>query len=144
MAHQVKNLHLALENMSGFDARNPRRIPAPLYRPRQTTSLRVSVTFDPGGMGVSPQTVADLKMTADWFSNAGYEVNEVDPPRVIDAWETWIELTSVEIMHHILPGIKEIASPKALQFLHFWSELFPGGDLISYMTALSRRNAIAR
>jgi amidase len=144
MARQVKDLRLALENMSGYDARDPRWIPAPLYRPSSAPPIRVAVTFDPGGLGVSPQTAVDLKMTADWLSNTGYEVNEVDPPRIIDAWQTWIELTSVEIRHLILPGIKEIASPEALQFLNFWIELFPGGDLISYMSALSRRNAIAR
>jgi amidase len=71
-------------------------------------------------------------------------VEEIEPPAVIDAWQTWIELTSIEIKNLVLPGIKEIATSEALKFLHFWTEPFPDGDLLSYMSALSRRNAIAR
>ena len=144
LARQIKDLRLALENMSGFDARDPRWAPAPLYGPPLTTPIRVAVIYDPGDKGVSPQIATTIKVTADWLSNAGYIVDEVEPPGVIDAWKTWIELTSIEIKHLILPGITEIASPEALQFLHFWTELFPDDGFVSYMSVLSRRNAIAR
>lgn len=144
LARHIKDLRLALENMSGFDARDPRWVPAALYGPHPGTPIRVAVTFDPGGKGVSPQIAADIKMAADWLSDAGYTVEEVEPPRVIDAWQTWIELTSIEIKYLVLPGIKAIATPEALQFLHFWTELFPDGEFVSYLSALSRRNAIAR
>lgn len=144
LARRVKDLRLALENMSGYDARDPRWVPAPLSGPCPATPIRVAVTLDPGNRGVAPQVAADIKMTADWLCDAGYEVEEIEPPAVIDAWQTWIELTSIEIKKLILPGVKEIATPEALTFLHFWTELFPDGELLSYMSALSRRNAIAR
>jgi amidase len=144
LARRIRDLRLALQCMSGFDARDPRWIPAPLKGCISPHPIRVAVTFDPGGGGVSSQVAANIKLAADWLSDAGYAVEEVEPPSIIEAWQTWVELTSMEIKHLVLPGISEVATPEGLKFLQFWSELFPGGDLHSYMSALARRNAIIR
>jgi len=144
LARRVEDLRVALEHMSGFDARDPRWVPAPLFGSPTQTPTRVAVTFDPGGRGVGPQVAEAIKQAADRLCLAGYVVDEVEPPAVIDAWENWIELTGSEIKSLVLPGVKEIATPEALTFLNYWTELCSEGSLYSYMAALAHRNALAR
>lgn len=144
MARHVRDLRAALEQMNGFDARDPRWVPVPMNMEAGASSFRVAVVKDPGGLGVSPEIVKGIKRAAGWLIDAGYSVDEIEPPQVLDAWWKWVELTSVEIQNLILPGAKDIVSEGTAAFLTHWSELCSDCGLRAYMEALSQRNAIAR
>ncbi len=144
IARSVRDLRLALKHMSGFDDRDPRWVPAPMDKTIPHSSLRVAVVTDPGGYGVAPTIANGVQKAAEWLSDAGYAVDEVEPPQVCDAWRKWVVLTAIETRTLVLPRAKEVVSEDTVVFLRHWSELSSDYSLTAYMEALAQRNAIAR
>jgi amidase len=144
IARHVKDLRLALEQMSGFDVRDPRWVPAPIDGEMAHASLRIAVVTDPGGLGVAPKIAKGVHKAADWLSDAGYAVDRIDPPQISDAWWKWVELTCMETQTLVLPGAKEISTAETLAFLQNWADLSSNCSLTAYMEVLAQRNAIAR
>ncbi len=144
IARHVRDLRAALEQMNGFDARDPRWVPVPMDGAMPDWPLRVAVVTDPAGYGVAPTIASGVQKAADWLSDAGYAVDEIEPPQVFDAWWKWVELTCIEIRTLVLPGARKIASADTVAFLEYWSELSSDCSLTAYIEALARRNAIAR
>lgn len=144
IARHVRDLRAALAQMNGFDARDPRWVPVPMEGVMPDPPLRVAVVTDPAGCGVTPAIAAGVQKAAGWLSDAGYAVDEIEPPQVLDAWRKWVELTCIEIRTLVLPGARGIASADIVAFLEYWSELSSDCSLTAYMEALAQRNAIAR
>jgi amidase len=144
MARHARDLRLALNAMCGPDPRDPNWVPAPLQGPALPQPLKVAVTTDPGGRGVDPAVAAGIKQAAQALSEAGYAVEEVDPPLVVEALELWANLVLCEIHNRVLPMIEPLASVDALTFLDHVSSLYPSWDLPAYIDGLAERNRIAR
>jgi amidase len=142
MARHVRDLRLALECMSGPDARDPWWTPAPLEGP--PTAKRVAVTVDPAGEGVEPRIAAGVRAAAEALRDAGYQVEEIDPPMVGEARDVWAETVVAELRMALMPLLQEIASPDALQFLENTFEVVRAPDYPGYMMGFSRRAGIAR
>lgn len=91
MARRVADLRLALELISAPDARDPRWVPAPLTIQKHLAPLRVAVVRDPAGAGIDDHVRAGIDRAADWLSNAGYEVVNAEPPRIMDVAQCWFD-----------------------------------------------------
>lgn len=144
IARHVRDLRAALEQMNGFDARDPRWVPVSMDWEMPDPPLKVAVVTDPAGYGVAPEIADGVQKAAGWLSDAGYAVDEIEPPQMLDAWWKWVELTCIETRTLVLPGARDIASADTLAFLQYWSELSSDCSLTAYMDVLARRNAIAR
>jgi len=144
LARKVRDLRLALKTMCGGDWRDPQWAPVPFEMPAPDKPIRVAMTLDPAGKGVDTLVVDGVRRAGQWLGQAGYAVEEVDPPLVWEAWQTWGQLTSVEIRRLTLPAIKPIASAEAVTFLENWLHCFPENGLATYMEGLAQRNRIAR
>ncbi len=144
MARHVRDLRLALDAMSGSDPRDPWWTPALRLGSAPSGSIKVALTADPGGQGVDPAVAAGVKRAADALSEAGYVIEEVDPPSVEEAADLYLQLVLTEIESMVLPQIQPVASSKAVTFLNHVLELVPKKDLLSYAEGLAERNRIAR
>ena len=144
MARHVRDLRLALSEMSGHDPRDPWWTPAPLDAPRPKGAVRVAVSSDPAVMGTAPEVAAGVRAAADALANAGYAVEEADPPGVERAVELWAELISTETRIEMMPAVKPLASADATHFLESLFETVPVLDLPGYIRDLAERNVIAR
>lgn len=144
MARQVRDLRLALEVMSGPDARDPWWTPAPLTGPRMEQPIKVAVSVNPGNGGVDSNVAAGVRKAAQLLAAAGYIVEEVDPPAIAEAANTWAQLVAADIRAVFLPAMKDIACPDALTFLDHFLGGMPESTLPSYIQALAERNRIAR
>jgi amidase len=142
MARHVGDLALALGCMSGPDVHDPWWVPAPLAGPG--VPRRVAVTFDPAGAGINVDVVSGVQRAAEALRDAGYEVNEVDPPRVADARDVWRTMLFSEIAVALWPALELVASRDALRFLQLAIEGTPEPDLARYIQAFVTRAAIAR
>lgn len=142
MARHVRDLRLALEIMSRPDPRDPWYTPAALAPPSQ--AIKVAVTIDPAGQGVDPAVAAGVKKAAEALTDAGYIVEEVEPPLIAESANLWGQLLLTEVQSVILPAIEPIISPGALQFLQHALEVQPLPDLVGYIQGLAERNRIAR
>jgi amidase len=144
MARHVKDLRLALEVMSGPDARDPWWTPAPLVGPSQNKPIKVAVTTNPGKGGVVDSVAAGILKAAEVLSDSGYEVEEVEPPAIAEAKNLWVQLTAADIRETRLAAIKEFACPDILTFLDYFLESEPKLNLKSYIQALGKRLGVAR
>jgi amidase len=144
MARQVRDLRLALEVMSGSDARDPWWTPAPQVGPALAKPIKVAVSVDPGQSGVDNNVAAGVRKAAHLLTAAGYVVEEVDPPALAEAEALWVQLVATDIRAVFLPAMKEMACPDALTFLNHFLELVPESTLLSYIQGLAERNRIAR
>lgn len=145
MARHVCDLDVALACMSGPDSRDPWWAPAPLKGPE--APRRVAVTFDPAGTGVDPAIAAGINSAAAALRDAGYTVDEVDPPAVAEARELWGKLVIAEATATLLPILQQVGGKDALQFLECATEATSAAgalDFAGYMLAFSRRAGIAR
>lgn len=144
IARCTEDLRLALACMCGPDARDPRWVPAPLNNEKSPKPIRVAVTIDPAAQGVDAQVAQGVQQAAHYLADAGYEVEEVEPPSIMQAWETWGRLTGVEIGILTIPMVAPFASSDSMKFLRNWADLFPDKDLPTYMEGLAMRNHLAR
>lgn len=143
IARRIRDLRLALDHMSGRDARDPWWVPAPLRGPAPASPIRVAVTTDPGGRGVDAGVAAGIQAAAATLADAGYDVEEVDPPAVLEAAQIWNHLVAAEL-HTVAEQVGRIASSDAVTFLHHFLAVNPGRNQSDYMADLARRNAIVR
>ena len=143
IARRVGDLLPALQSMSLFDPRDPHWIPAgfPEY---DTHPVRVAMSIHIQDADLDPAVLDGIYKAADALTDAGYIVEEVEPPKLHDVWKLWIELTGSEIRMFTLPSVKPIISQGALKFLTNWVDLFPDGGHSGYMAGLAMRNKIAR
>lgn len=144
MARHVQDLRVALKVMSGGDARDPWWTPAPLSGPAVTEPIKVAVTKNPAGAGVDAAVAAGVDKAVQALIDAGYEVEDVEPPLVAEAHAMWFKLATTEINTLVLPMIQPLISEDARHFLQLATDLTPVADMAEYAFTLSDRNRIAR
>lgn len=142
MARHVRDLALALSCMNGGDPRDPWSMPVPMHG--DEAPRRVAVAIDPAGVGIHPDVEAGVLRAADALRDAGYEVCEVDPPRVAEARETWFSLLFSEIAVMLWPSLEPILAEPAKRFLELAMASGPAAELPAYMQAFATRLSIAR
>jgi amidase len=82
MARRVADLRTALQVMAGASWRDPWSVPAPLGGPELPGPLRVAIVVDPAGLGTAAQVADGVRKAAAALADAGYAVEEVEPPSV--------------------------------------------------------------
>ena len=144
MAREVADVRRALEVIAGPDARDPWWVPAPLRGPVSAAPVRVAVTFDPGGLGVDPQVADGVRAAADALCQAGYVVEETEPPHVVEAGELWRRLMFTDIRNHFMSVLREVVSADALRSLELNDPFISSFDLAGYSLALADRTRLLR
>lgn len=82
MARRVADLRAALEVLAGPTWRDPWSVPAPLRGRGPAEPVRVAIVVDPAGGGVHPQVAAGVQKAAAALNDAGYLVEEAEPPSI--------------------------------------------------------------
>jgi amidase len=85
MARRVADLRAALAVMAGPAWRDPWTVPAPLCGPDPVRPVRAAVVTDPGGQGTAAQVQDGVRKAAAALADAGYAVDEVEPPSILAA-----------------------------------------------------------
>lgn len=144
MARHVRDLRLALSCMCGPDARDPRWTPAPLRGPDLARPIRVAVAMDPAGEGVDEDVAAGVRMAAALLEQAGYAVDEVEPPMVAEARDLFASELVADLQIALYPLLKPLACADAVRFLDLIFSVVPRLDYAGYVTSFMRRSAVAR
>src|SRR5262249_34840313 len=96
LARRVRDVRLGLAAMAARDPRDPWWVPAPLIGPAPPRPIRVALSVDPAKQGVDPAVADAVKRAGAALANAGYAVDEVEPPAVAEIAELWRRLVWVE------------------------------------------------
>jgi amidase len=92
LARRVADLCAALEVLAGPTWRDPWSVPAPLRGPEPTKLLRVALVVDPAGQGTATQVQDGVRKAATALADAGYAVQEVEPPSIDTAAKTLLDM----------------------------------------------------
>ena len=141
MARHVQDLRLALDIMSQPDPRDPWWTPASRLGSTMPGPVKVALTTDPTGHGGSPVVAEAVRNAADVLTNAGYVIEEIDPPSVGESTQIIQHISVMEIKSY-LPEMLSIISQEAKTFLErIIGDTEP--DLPTYMKAIAERHRIA-
>ncbi|GAA4286386.1 amidase [Georgenia daeguensis] len=94
LARHVVDLRAAFEVLAGPTWRDPWTVPAPLLGPAVDAPVRVAVVVDPGGHGTARQVRAGVRRAAEALADAGYAVDEVEPPGIDAAADALLVMLS--------------------------------------------------
>jgi amidase len=141
MARHVQDLRLALDIMSQPDPRDPWWTPASRLGSTMPGPVKVALTTDPTGHGGSPVVAEAVRNAADVLANAGYVIEEIDPPSVGESTQIIQQISVMEIKSY-LPEMLPIISQEAKTILErIIGDTEP--DLPTYMRAIAERHRIA-
>jgi amidase len=82
LARRVADLRAAFGVLAGPSWRDPWTVPAPLRGPEPAKPVRVALVIDPAGQGTAKQVQDGVRKAARALEDAGYAVDEVEPPSI--------------------------------------------------------------
>jgi amidase len=93
LARRVADLRTALAVMAGATWRDPWSVPVALRGSRPRDPIRVALVVDPAGMGVAKQVQEGVRRAGETLEDAGYAVDEVEPPSIDRAAAIWLDMS---------------------------------------------------
>jgi amidase len=142
MARHVADLRLALDVMSQRDPGDPLWTPAPRLGANLAEPVRVAFIADPTGGEGSPAVAAAVRKAAELLAQAGYAVEEVDPPCLEVSTRVIEDITDFEFASY-LPDMRAMVCDDARRYLGLLlGETEP--DPAAYRAAIGERHRIAR
>ena len=144
LARRVADVRLGLAAMSVRDARDPWWVPAPLEGAPVVRPVRVALTVDPARQGVHPEVANAVRAAGAALADAGYAVDEVEPPDVAGVAACWSAIVVNEMRHVTQPYIRQHGDKAMNLSLDFTLAGTPDVDLIGYMKALGARTKHVR
>jgi amidase len=94
LARRVADLRTAFAVLAGPSWRDPWSVPAPLHGPEPAKPVRVALVIDPAGQGTAKQVQEGVRKAARALEDAGYAVDEVEPPSIDVAAKTLLVMLS--------------------------------------------------
>jgi amidase len=143
MARRIDDVRLGLRAMVAGNRHDPWWMPVPL-EDKVGTGLAAALVIDPAAGGVSSQVARGVERAGKLLADAGYKVDEIEPPGIEEAAHIWRVVCLGELQRHLEPAVKDICGPALLRAFDCYRAALPGFDLEMYMGALARRLGLLR
>ena len=133
LARHVGDVRRGLEIVMGAHRADPQSVDVPLHG--APASKRVALVPEPAGGETDPAIAEGVRRAGRALEEAGYDVEEVDPPRVLDTYLAWSELMTTNLADVPVP-LDSVLGPDALRFLELSTEDFvaAASDAIMHQT----------
>jgi amidase len=110
IGREVRDVRLATEVMASRDPRDPWWVPAPFTGEPIPPPIRVAITRNSHGYPMHPEIVAAIGRVAGWLADAGYAVEEVEPPSIEEPARAWFSVAVAEMKVFLFPVAEEFGS----------------------------------
>ncbi|OZM81963.1 amidase [Pseudonocardia sp. MH-G8] len=140
IARTVEDLGIAFGVLAGTDPADPRAV---ARAPRPPLPRRVALCIDPAGIGVDPRIRTELEKAAAVLADAGYEVEEAQPPRLADALTAYGTLITTEFGLR-WPSIRRLLTEESAQHMELSMAQRPPADIEAYLAATATRFGVMR
>jgi amidase len=144
MARRVADLRVALEVMAGPNWRDPWSVPAPLRGPELGRPVRVALVVDPAGQGTAPQVQDGVRTAGAALAEAGYVVEEVEPPSVEAAARAELAMYNTAEMRAGWDMMRPLCGPETVRFLTDFYEAAGDPDPVATMQGFTTRHSLLR
>jgi amidase len=92
MTRRIADLRAVFEVLAGPIWRDPWSVRAPLRGPSLAEPVRVALVVDPAGQGTADQVQEGVRKAANALADAGYAVEEVEPPSIVAAAKALLDM----------------------------------------------------
>lgn len=141
LARHVKDVRLGLEAVMGAHRRDPQSVDVPLRGP--SAPKKVALVPTPGGGNTDPVVAEGVRIAGRALESAGYEVEEIEPPMLLETYLSWAELmmTSLAVME---PMLTMILGEEGQRFLQLTKIEFPEATAASTAQMHEGRHKVER
>jgi amidase len=141
LAREVGDVRRGLEAVMGSHRRDPQAIDAPLAGP--AVARRIALVPAPFGGETHPDVAEGVRVAGRALEAAGYEVEEIEPPQLFEAYLSWTELmwTNLKVMG---PELAPFMGEGGRRFLELTSVEFPPATEESIFAMHQGRHRVAK
>ena len=144
LARSVRDLSLGLGPMARGDWRDPWWAAVPLEDSVKHPH-KIALITDPGGAQISEQVKSGVQKAGEFLSDAGYVVEEVNPPELEAAEAAWTTICLGELVLYLAPEVKDICGPRMSRAFEHYRALCPDDlDAQAILKAHVQRRRILR
>ncbi len=144
IAREVRDVRLAMEVLVRPDARDPWHVPLPFGGPPPPSPIKVAVTRNAHGYAIDPLITAAVDRAAGVLSDAGYAVEETEPPLMPEIAEAWRTNTMGEVKLLMDPAIRQFGSETIQRMFDEYYELMVPAEPPALIRALADRTRLTR
>jgi amidase len=144
MARRVKDLRAALEVLAGPSWRDPWSVPAPIRGPKAASPIRVALVVDPAGMGTAKQVQEGVRRAAEVLEDAGYAVDEVEPPSIEVAAKILLSMLNTPDIRAMWQAGSQMLPADTRRFLSAFYEVAGDPDPVATAQSFCARHSLLR
>jgi amidase len=144
ICREVRDVRLATEIMSQRDPRDPWWAPVPFRGDAPPTPIRVAFTRNAHGYPMRPEIDRALSRAAKWLADAGYAVEEVEPPPITEPARAWFSVAIAEMKALLFPMGRQYGSQTVQAIFGYYEQMEPALDLAGYMAGIAERTRMTR
>jgi amidase len=144
MARRVADLRAAFAVMAGPSWRDPWTVPAPLRGPDLAKPVRVALVVDPAGQGTAGQVQDGVRTAARALDDAGYAVDEVEPPSIDVAAKLVLDMLSTPEIRAVWQFMSPMIPADTQRFLSAFYEVAGDSDAVTTMQSFMTRQSLLR
>ena len=143
MARRIADLRAVLEVIAGPTWRDPWTVPVPLRGPELAGPVWVALVADPAGMGTSPQVQAGIRKAGLALADAGYVVEEVEPPSIAEAAKIAIDMLNPD-WHLFWQFVSSSMTPETQRVMAALFEAVGDPDPLTTSLSFMKRQSLLR
>jgi amidase len=144
LARRVADLRAAFEVMAGPSWRDPWSVPAPLSGPAPARPIRVALVPDPAGAGVAAQVLDGVRRAGAALQDAGYLVEEVEPPSIFEAARTALGMLNTPDIRALWQQTAPTLPADTRRFLSAFYEVAGDPDPVTALQSFTTRLSLLR
>jgi amidase len=144
MARRVADLRAALEVMAGPSWRDPWTVPAPLRGPEAAKPVRVALVVDPADEGTATQVQEGVRRAAQALDDAGYAVEEVEPPSIDLAAKTLLDMLNTPEIRARWQMMSPVMPADTQRFMAAFYEVAGDPDPVTSVQSFAVRQSLLR
>ncbi|MFK7891699.1 MAG: amidase family protein [Granulosicoccus sp.] len=144
LARNAADLHTAMPAMISSDPRDPFHVPLPWRGAVSKEPIRVAVSRDDFGFGLHPEIATALDNAASALSDAGYALEEVEPPLARETGEVGYRALMGEVKALMSSDIHKYGSETLHAIFDEYYAQYPPFEGTELLRMLARRSHYAR
>lgn len=142
ICREVRDVRLATRIMAERDARDPWWAPVPFDG--EPLPKRVALTRNAHGYPMHPEIDRALVRAAGWLADAGYTVEEIEPPPITEPARAWFSVAIAEMKALLFPIGRKHGSATLQEIFGYYERMEPDLDLAGYMVGIAERTRMTR
>jgi amidase len=144
LSRSVGDLRLALPAFAARDPRDAWWTPVPIDLGPLPSAPRVALVTRLEGVEPDPEVAQGLRIAAAILQRAGFNVEEVTPPRFKEAAELWSPFVLTESGRSLQSAARQVGDSRIQNAINTWLEVTPLLDLPGFSQSLGKREQIRR